>query len=134
MRREHLLASSAFAIGVAASAVSVQAQSRCGATYEIAPGDTLYQVTQQCRVSLSRIYELNDIGNPRDIAVGTVLRLETGDQASADYGDDDEGDTGVRAPEGGTTGWKRATRPTRSRNPSASRSWRSLRKTRTSTR
>ncbi|SFQ17892.1 LysM peptidoglycan-binding domain-containing protein [Tranquillimonas alkanivorans] len=98
MKRHHLVGASAFAIGVAASAASVQAQSRCGATYEIEPGDTLYQVTQQCRVSLSRIYELNDIGNPRDIEVGTVLRLEADAQAGADYaGDEDDTRSQARA-------------------------------------
>ena len=68
-----LAAASALALGAAAP---VAAQSRCGASYEMQPGDTLYRVSQSCRVSLSRILDLNpSIGNPRDIEVGTNLRL-----------------------------------------------------------
>lgn len=64
---------SALAIGAAAP---VQAQSRCGPSYVIQPGDTLYRVAQGCRVSLARIYQLNpQIDNPRDIEVGAELRL-----------------------------------------------------------
>lgn len=84
MRQAHFMSTSLLALGICAFAAPATAQSRCGATYEIQPGDTLYQVTQQCRVSLSRIYDLNEIGNPRDIAVGTELRLA----ADAEYGDD----------------------------------------------
>ncbi|MWD29939.1 LysM peptidoglycan-binding domain-containing protein [Aquicoccus sp. SCR17] len=64
---------------------AAQAQSQCGASYRIQPGDTLYQVSQQCRVALSRIMQLNpSLGNPRDIEVGTRLSLVAGegDQAA----------------------------------------------------
>lgn len=64
---------SALALGTAAP---VAAQSRCGQSYEFQPGDTLYSVSQSCRVSLARILDLNpSIGNPRDIAVGTDVQL-----------------------------------------------------------
>lgn len=87
MRHSHLTMTSLLAVGFCTVAASAQAQSRCGPTYEIQPGDTLYQVTQQCRVSLSRIYDLNDIGNPRDIAVGTQLRLVSDASTPAEGGD-----------------------------------------------
>ena len=63
------------AAGVASQA---GAQSRCGASYEVQAGDTLYGISQSCRVTLARIMDLNPaLGDPRDIAVGTELRLET---------------------------------------------------------
>lgn len=54
------------------------AQSRCGASYSIQPGDTLYRVAQSCRVSLSRIMDLNPGLDPRDLSVGTRLQLVAG--------------------------------------------------------
>lgn len=68
---------------VATGTGAAQAQSRCGAGYDIQPGDTLYQISQQCRVSLSRIMDLNpSLGNPRDIEVGTRLSLVAGDEGA----------------------------------------------------
>ena len=62
------------AAGVASQA---GAQSRCGASYAVEPGDTLYGISQSCRVTLARIMDLNpSLGDPRDITVGTELRLE----------------------------------------------------------
>lgn len=62
--------------GLMLSADAVAAQSRCGATYEVGAGDTLYSISQSCRVSLARIMDLNlSLGDPRDISVGTRLQL-----------------------------------------------------------
>lgn len=106
MSQAHLIGASLLVLGLSAYAAPGQAQSRCGPTYEIAPGDTLYQVTQQCRVSLSRIYELNNIGNPRDIEVGTVLRLEAQSGGNGGTEDDDHegaaGDGTYRVEQGDT--------------------------------
>ncbi len=61
------------------SAAGVSAQSRCGPTYEVAHGDTLYGISQSCRVAIARIMDLNpSLGNPRDIEVGTRLQLVAG--------------------------------------------------------
>lgn len=84
-RRNQLTATTAILAGLfALSAQGAAAQSRCGASYEIERGDTLYSISQACRVSLSRIMDLNPtLNNPRDIAVGTELRLVS----SADSGE-----------------------------------------------
>lgn len=53
-----------------------RAQSPCADEYVMQPGDTLYQVTQQCRVGLSALLDANpQIGDIRDIAVGTRLEI-----------------------------------------------------------
>ncbi|EAQ03760.1 gamma-D-glutamyl-L-diamino acid endopeptidase I [Pseudooceanicola batsensis HTCC2597] len=66
-------------IATAGLATVASAQSRCGQSYTIQPGDTLYRVSQQCRVSLARIMDLNpSLGDPRDISVGTRLQLVSG--------------------------------------------------------
>lgn len=73
------------------------AQTRCGASYEAKPGDTLYRITQQCRVTMSRIMDLNPgLGDPRDIAVGTDIRLA----ASASGGSDGDRDRDPRPQRG----------------------------------
>lgn len=69
---------------VAAGATAAQAQSRCGATYEIEPGDTLYSIAQQCRVTLAHIIDLNPSVDPRSLSVGADIRLE--ERASAGIG------------------------------------------------
>lgn len=69
---------------------AAQAQdSPCGAAYEMQRGDTLYDVTQQCRVGLSRVMELNPELNPRSIPVGREIRLaaETSAEAGRESGD-----------------------------------------------
>lgn len=90
------------AAGLAASA---DAQSRCGASYEVEPGDTLYGISQSCRMTLARIMDLNpSLGDPRDIAVGTELRLEAGDDAApaSDGGAAPAPDGGYRVRQGDT--------------------------------
>ena len=76
--------STVLASGVLAVVASdARAQSRCGASYEVAVGDTLYSISQACRVSLARIMDLNPgLGNPRDISVGQDLRLVAGTQSA----------------------------------------------------
>ncbi|MBW3097943.1 LysM peptidoglycan-binding domain-containing protein [Pseudohoeflea coraliihabitans] len=59
------------------------AQSRCGSTATVQSGDTLYSISQDCRVALSRIYNLNPQLDPRSLSVGTEVRL-TGGQAASD--------------------------------------------------
>lgn len=78
-------------VATAGLAGPVSAQSRCGQSYTVQPGDTLYRVSQRCRVSLSRIMDLNPaLGDPRDISVGTRLQLVSGrsdDRATRDRGE-----------------------------------------------
>ncbi|MDF1729369.1 MAG: LysM peptidoglycan-binding domain-containing protein [Sulfitobacter sp.] len=69
------------ALGFASSA---DAQSRCGDSYRITPGDTLYQVSQSCRVTLNRIMDLNPGVDPRDLSVGEVLTLTGSGTAPSD--------------------------------------------------
>ncbi len=57
------------------AAGSAASQSACGASYEIQPGETLYDISQKCRVGLTRIMELNPGVDARDIAVGAEIRL-----------------------------------------------------------
>ena len=71
---------------LAAGAIAAQAQSRCGALHEIRSGDTLYSVAQQCRVTLSRIMDLNPSVNPRNLPVGADIRLEARADAGAGAG------------------------------------------------
>lgn len=75
--RTSLIATSAAAL--LAGTAGASAQTACGASYTIAPGDTLYQVAQQCRVGLTRIMELNPGIEPRDLPQGTEIRLVSGD-------------------------------------------------------
>ncbi|MEQ8405226.1 MAG: DUF5818 domain-containing protein [Oceanicaulis sp.] len=79
-----LLASGAVAVAgwstAALFAAPAEAQSQCGARYAIEYGDTLYQIAQQCRVSMDRIMRLNPELNPRALDVGQVLELETSAQ------------------------------------------------------
>ncbi|MDN2567710.1 LysM peptidoglycan-binding domain-containing protein [Aquibium sp. A9E412] len=63
---------------------SALAQTRCGASYTVEPGDTLYGIAQQCRVTMSRIMRLNPGLEPRDMAVGSALQLAARDAAPGD--------------------------------------------------
>lgn len=65
----------ASAAALALTAGAAQAQSRCGASYTVGPGDTFYDIGQQCGVSLSLIADLNPDTDPRDLRVGDELRL-----------------------------------------------------------
>lgn len=67
------VAAGAALLGLAPAAA---AQSACGARYTVEPGDTLYEIAQQCRVSMSRVMELNPGLEPRNMTVGAQLRLE----------------------------------------------------------
>ena len=58
------------AAALTAGAGIAQAQSACGASYDIRPGDTLYAVSQRCEVGLTRIMSLNADVNPRSLEVG----------------------------------------------------------------
>ncbi|WP_170984367.1 LysM peptidoglycan-binding domain-containing protein [Rhodoligotrophos defluvii] len=63
------------------------AQSPCAEEYIMQPGDTLYQVTQQCRVQLSELKAANpQIDDLNDIPVGTRLNIP-----GATRGGDDSG-------------------------------------------
>jgi len=57
------------------------AQGVCGDSYSIRPGDTLFEVSQRCRVGLTRIYDLNPRIDPRDLRVGQTVQLTAGDTA-----------------------------------------------------
>ncbi|WEX08652.1 LysM peptidoglycan-binding domain-containing protein [Chelativorans sp. AA-79] len=55
---------------------SARAQSPCADEYVMQPGDTLYQVTQQCQVRLSELVAANpQIDDVNNIAVGTRLNI-----------------------------------------------------------
>lgn len=77
---------------IAVGATTAQAQSQCAQSYEIQPGDTLYQVAQQCRVTLSRIMDLNPSIDPRSISVGTEVRLEARSDGTDDAANRPAGD------------------------------------------
>ena len=66
------------AMAGALAPAGAEAQSRCGASTTIGAGDTLYSISQTCRVALSQIYDRNPDLNPRDLQVGTTISL-TGD-------------------------------------------------------
>ena len=51
------------------------AQGVCGDSYSIRPGDTLFEVSQRCRVGLTRIYDLNPRIDPRDLRIGQTVQL-----------------------------------------------------------
>ncbi|MEQ8294163.1 MAG: DUF5818 domain-containing protein [Roseovarius sp.] len=78
------------AAALTAGAGMANAQSACGTSYAIEPGDTLYQVSQRCDVGLTRIMELNPNINARDLSVGQSVRLTVGTRAGGetetDYG------------------------------------------------
>ncbi|MHA3976628.1 LysM peptidoglycan-binding domain-containing protein [Halovulum sp. GXIMD14794] len=61
-------------IGSAATAQSV-----CGESYTIRPGDTLFEVSQRCRVGLTTIYDLNPKIDPRSLDVGQEIELTGGE-------------------------------------------------------
>jgi len=63
------------AAALTAGAGMASAQSACGTSYAIEPGDTLYQVSQRCDVGLTRIMTLNPNINARDLSVGQSIRL-----------------------------------------------------------
>ena len=89
MRAPILLAGCLAAAGLAVPAAPAAAQaSPCGPRYEVQRGDTLYGIAQQCRVALARIMDLNpSLGDPRDIAVGTGLRLQAAASGSGGEAD-----------------------------------------------
>ena len=63
------------------AAGTVQAQGRCGESYEVRPGDTLHRIAQACRVPVSRIETLNPGVDPRNLQVGADLVLADDAQA-----------------------------------------------------
>lgn len=78
LRRSLTLTSAAATAGLALTA-SADAQSRCGDAYRLQPGDTLYRVSQSCRVPLSLIMDLNPGLDPRDLPVGEAITLAASD-------------------------------------------------------
>lgn len=81
--RSLVLAGAALMLSMGAA----QAQSRCGPTYEIRPGDTLYSVAQRCRVALAQIADWNPGLEPRDLAVGQRIRLSAGTDGGGQTGE-----------------------------------------------
>lgn len=52
------------------------AQSRCGDTHVLSPGETLFAMTQTCRVSMERVHRLNpELDLLGDVSAGTTIRL-----------------------------------------------------------
>ncbi|MEQ8255644.1 MAG: LysM peptidoglycan-binding domain-containing protein [Roseovarius confluentis] len=78
LRRSLTLTSAAATAGLALTA-SADAQSRCGDAYRLQPGDTLYRVSQSCRVPLSLIMDINPGLDPRDLPVGESITLAASD-------------------------------------------------------
>ena len=74
------------AAALTAGAGMAGAQSGCGTSYAIEPGDTLYQVSQRCDVGLTRIMTLNPNINARDLTVGQSIRLTRGTRADGQTG------------------------------------------------
>ncbi|WP_323017389.1 peptidoglycan DD-metalloendopeptidase family protein [Castellaniella sp.] len=60
----------------ASSASGTQAAAR--GTYVVRPGDTLYKIAQAHGMEVSRLSQLNNISNPTQLAIGQVLRLDSG--------------------------------------------------------
>ena len=60
------------------AATGVGADTRCGVSYTIEPGDTLYSVAQQCRVALATIMDFNPNLDVDAIPVGARIRLAEG--------------------------------------------------------
>lgn len=58
---------------------TANAQGVCGESYDIRPGDTLFEVSQRCRVGLTRIYDLNPRVDPRNLQIGQEIRLTGGE-------------------------------------------------------
>lgn len=80
MLRYLLTAAAAVALSAVLPGSGVQAQSRCADEYVVQPGDTLYQVTQQCRVRLSALLRANpQISDIHDIPVGMRLTIPGSD-------------------------------------------------------
>ncbi|WP_164516281.1 LysM peptidoglycan-binding domain-containing protein [Minwuia thermotolerans] len=74
---------------------------QCGGSYEIQSGDTLYEVTQKCRIGLSRVMELNPAIDPRALSIGQSVRLKAEGHVHSQAGrDEDGGDDGRQAPDG----------------------------------
>lgn len=58
------------ACGAVPMAGAASAQAACGGSYEIGPGNTLYTVSQECRIGLSQIMDFNPDIDPLTMAVG----------------------------------------------------------------
>lgn len=62
----------------ALAASGAAADTRCGVSYTIQPGDTLYSVAQQCRVALATIMDFNPNLDVDAIPVGARIQLAEG--------------------------------------------------------
>lgn len=63
----------------AAAAAPAAAQSACGASYRVAPGDTLYRIATRCGTSVSALMQANPvIRDPSSIQVGWNLTVPSG--------------------------------------------------------
>ena len=62
----------------AMTAGGATADTRCGVSYTIQPGDTLYGVAQQCRVALATIMDFNPNLDVDAIPVGARIQLAEG--------------------------------------------------------
>jgi LysM repeat protein len=49
--------------------------SRCGDTYTVVRGDTVYRIARRCRSSVVAIAEASRLGNPNRIEIGDVLAI-----------------------------------------------------------
>ncbi len=61
---------------VALLGLPAEAQSRCGDVHALEPGQTLFGVSQTCRIALTRIHRLNpDLADSDEPEAGTEIRL-----------------------------------------------------------
>jgi len=75
-------ASGLFALYATAPA---HAQTQCGHTYTIRPGDTLHEIAQQCRMQVAQLLEANpQIENPNSISAGARIGLDAQDSTRPD--------------------------------------------------
>lgn len=68
----------------AAAATPAMAQSACGASYRVAPGDTLSKIAARCGTSVGALVQANPrITDPSRIAVGWTLAMPSSGYAAA---------------------------------------------------
>jgi murein DD-endopeptidase MepM/ murein hydrolase activator NlpD len=67
-----------------AAASLPHAQGRCGATYEVIQGDTLYSIARLCRSSVTAISAASGLADPRRIETGQLLVIPGWSSPAAD--------------------------------------------------
>lgn len=89
-----------------AAAGPVAAQSSCGDSYTIRPGDTLSAVARQCGVALPEIMAANPGIEPRRLGVGQVVRLPGAPDAAPVNADTPPPEDAARESAEGSEPWR----------------------------